>query len=226
MKKNYSQESLDKMNSGHTIYTKSVKVVEFYPYQALKPVKNKKLGKKVTVGMHKDRPIFTLTLEERATCPRTCGHWNDCYGNNMPFAHRISHGEGLAQKLYADLTQIQKKHDKFLVRLHVLGDFYSVDYVKFWEKCLAKFPGLAIWGYTHWHPGTDIGDEINRIRTAQWDRFSVRYSDYIKDVLSANSEEVADKGVICPEQTGKAKSCADCGLCWAMKKQPVIFKTH
>ena len=226
MKKNYSQESLDKMNSGHTIYTKSVKVVEFYPYQALKPVKNKKLGKKVTVGMHKDRPIFTLTLEERATCPRTCGHWNDCYGNNMPFAHRISHGEGLAQKLYADLTQIQKKHDKFLVRLHVLGDFYSVDYVQFWEKCLAKFPGLAIWGYTHWHPGTDIGDEINRIRTAQWDRFSVRYSDYIQDVLSANSEEVADKGVVCPEQTGKAKSCADCGLCWAMKKQPVIFKTH
>lgn len=226
MKKNYSQESLDKMNDGRTIYTKSVKVVEFYPYQALKPVKNKKLGKKVTVGMHKDRPIFTLTLEERATCPRTCGHWDDCYGNNMPFAHRISHGEGLAQKLYADLTQIQKKHDKFLVRLHVLGDFYSVDYVQFWERCLAKFPGLAIWGYTHWHPGTDIGDEINRIRTAQWDRFSVRYSDYIQDVLSANSEEVADKGVICPEQTGKAKSCADCGLCWAMKKQPVIFKTH
>jgi len=226
MKKNYSQESLDKMNDGRTIYTKSVKVVEFYPYQALKPVKNKKLGKKVTVGMHKDRPIFTLTLEERATCPRTCGHWDDCYGNNMPFAHRISHGEGLSQKLYADLTQIQKKHDKFLVRLHVLGDFYSVDYVQFWERCLAKFPGLAIWGYTHWHPGTDIGDEINRIRTAQWDRFSVRYSDYIQDVLSANSEEVADKGVICPEQTGKAKSCADCGLCWAMKKQPVIFKTH
>ena len=226
MKKNYSQESLAKMNDGRTIYTKSVKVVEFYPYQALKPVKNKKLGKKVTVGMHKDRPIFTLTLEERATCPRTCGHWDDCYGNNMPFAHRISHGEGLAQKLYADLTQIQKKHDKFLVRLHVLGDFYSVDYVQFWERCLAKFPGLAIWGYTHWHPGTDIGDEINRIRTAQWDRFSVRYSDYIQDVLSANSEEVADKGVICPEQTGKAKSCADCGLCWAMKKQPVIFKTH
>ena len=98
--------------------------------------------------------------------------------------------------------------------------------MQFWERCLAKFPGLAIWGYTHWHPGTDIGDEINRIRTAQWDRFSVRYSDYIKDVLSANSEEVADKGVICPEQTGKAKSCADCGLCWSMKKQPVIFKTH
>jgi len=176
--------------------------------------------------MHKDRPIFTLTLEERATCPRTCGHWDDCYGNNMPFAHRISHGKGLTHKLYADLTEIQKKHEKFLVRLHVLGDFYSVDYVQFWERCLDKFPGLAIWGYTHWHPGTDIGDEIKRIRTAQWDRFSVRFSDYTRDILSANSEEIADKGVVCPEQTGKAKSCADCGLCWSMKKQSVIFKTH
>ena len=226
MKKNYSQVSLDKISSGHTIYTKTIKVVEFYPFKALKPVINKKLGKKVSKGMHKDRPIFTLTLEERATCPRTCGHWDDCYGNNMPFAHRISHGKGLTHKLYADLTEIQKKHEKFLVRLHVLGDFYSVDYVQFWERCLDKFPGLAIWGYTHWHPGTDIGDEIKRIRTAQWDRFSVRFSDYTRDILSANSEEIAEKGVVCPEQTGKAKSCADCGLCWSMKKQPVIFKTH
>ena len=226
MKKNYSQVSLDKIKNGHTIYTKTIKVVEFYPYKALKPVINKKLGKKVSKGIHKDRPIFTLTLEERATCPRTCGHWDDCYGNNMPFAHRISHGKGLAHKLYTDLTEIQKKHEKFLVRLHVLGDFYSVDYVQFWERCLDKFPGLAIWGYTHWHPDTDIGDEIKRIRTAQWDRFSIRFSDYTKDILSANSEEISDKGVVCPEQTGKAKSCADCGLCWAMKKQSVIFKTH
>ena len=45
MKKNYSQESLDKIKNGRTIYLKSVKVVDFYPHQALKPVKNKKLGK-------------------------------------------------------------------------------------------------------------------------------------------------------------------------------------
>ena len=225
MKKNYSQESLDKINNGRTIYLKSVKVVEFYPYQALKPVKNKKLGKIVTKGKHKGRPIYTLTLEERATCPRTCAHWDDCYGNNMPFAHRLSAGHGLTAKIYSDLIAIQKKHDKFLVRLHVLGDFYSVDYVQFWEKCLKKFNGLAIWGYTHWHPSTDIVDEIDRIRKEQWERFAIRFSDLPEDILSANSKEISDEGVVCPEQTGKAKSCADCGLCWSMNK-PVVFLTH
>ena len=124
MKKNYSQESLDKIKNGRTIYLKSVKVVDFYPHQALKPVKNKKLGKTVTKGKHKGRPIYTLTLEERATCPRSCGHWDDCYGNNMPFAHRLTAGQGLTKKIYADLTAIQKKHKQFLVRLHVLGDSF------------------------------------------------------------------------------------------------------
>ena len=143
----------------------------------------------------------------------------------MPFAHRISHGKGLAHKLYGDLTEIQKKHEKFLVRLHVLGDFYSVDYVQFWERCLDKFSGLAIWGYTHWHPGTDIGDEIDRLRKEHWGSFAVRFSDLPDDNLSANSEEITAKGVACPEQTGKAKSCADCALCWTMDK-PVKFLTH
>ena len=50
MKKNYSQESLDKIKNGRTIYLKPVKVVDFYPHQALKPVKNKKLAKTVTKG--------------------------------------------------------------------------------------------------------------------------------------------------------------------------------
>ena len=225
MKKNYSQESLDKIKNGRTIYLKSVKVVDFYPHQALKPVKNKKLGKTVTKGKHKGRPIYTLTLEERATCPRSCGHWEDCYGNNMPFAHRLTAGQGLTKKIYAALTAKQKKHERFLVRLHVLGDFYSVDYVEFWAMCLKKFPGLAIWGYTHWHPGTDIGDAIGRLRGEEWGRFAVRFSDLPEDSLSANSEEITTKGVACPEQTGKAKSCADCALCWTMDK-PVKFLTH
>ena len=109
--------------------------------------------------------------------------------------------------------------------MHVLGDFYSVDYVEFWAMCLKKFPGLAIWGYTHWHPGTDIGDAIGRLRGEEWGRFAVRFSDLPEDSLSANSEEITTKGVACPEQTGKAKSCADCALCWTMDK-PVKFLTH
>src|SRR5262249_24811065 len=34
----------------------------------------------------------TLTLEERATCPTTCRHWRDCYGNKMHRAQRWQRG--------------------------------------------------------------------------------------------------------------------------------------
>ena len=47
----------------------------------------------------------TLTLVERETCPKDCIHWDDCYGNNMPFAHRFSaEDQNLLQKrIYEDL---------------------------------------------------------------------------------------------------------------------------
>ena len=33
--------------------------------------------------------MFTLTLIERETCTNECEHYYDCFGNNMPFAHRF-----------------------------------------------------------------------------------------------------------------------------------------
>jgi hypothetical protein len=50
---------------------------------------SRKIGKRVTKGRYKGFFIFTLTLEERATCPRTCEVFGACYGNGMPYAQRI-----------------------------------------------------------------------------------------------------------------------------------------
>ena len=77
------------VNESRTIYTKSVK----FPDKLLKQGKNNgKLGDKVTKGIFPHGlKMLSLTLEERKTCVRSCEHWGDCYGNNMPFAHRIDH---------------------------------------------------------------------------------------------------------------------------------------
>ena len=56
----------------------------------IKKSTNIKLGKKVTKGKFNGFPIFTVTLQERATCPTDCIHWSNCYGNNMPFATRYT----------------------------------------------------------------------------------------------------------------------------------------
>jgi hypothetical protein len=83
-------------------------------------------------------PIYTLTLEERATCPTSCGHWRSCYGNSMHFAHRIDHrSPGFATLLAANVKRLGVEHPHgFVVRLHVLGDFYSVAYVDLWAALL------------------------------------------------------------------------------------------
>lgn len=112
----------------------------------LKASSNAKLGKKVTKGAWKGAEILTLTLTERETCPVTCPHWLDCYGNNMHLAKRIS-TVGLMDAIERDLNNLNpNKH--YVIRLHVLGDFYSVEYVEFWNRMLDKFSNIKIFGYT------------------------------------------------------------------------------
>ena len=82
----------------------------------IKKSTNDKLGKKVKKGHYKGYPIYTLTLEERATCPRSCVHWLDCYGNNMRYAYRYEAGAALEAMLETELAELQRKHPKgFLV---------------------------------------------------------------------------------------------------------------
>lgn len=221
-----------------TRYQKSKKPLADYRHDVLKTSSNKKLKQKVTKGDFKGYKIKTLTLEERATCWSGCSHWITCYGNNMPFAHRLEHGPELEKRIAAELGQHFSKSyvTGLLVRLHVLGDFYSVGYVRLWDALLQLYPKLAIWGYTHNHPDCDdpaiaaIGQAIAETQAKHGKRFAVRWSDRPELDYSANSAELdtPEKGrsIICPEQTGGAGGCANCALCWEQPNRNVIFLTH
>jgi hypothetical protein len=113
---------------------------------ALKASSNAKLGKKVLRGAWKGAEILTLTLTERETCPVTCEHWNDCYGNNMHLAKRLS-TVNLMEAIERDLNNLNPAK-QYVVRLHVLGDFYSVEYVEFWNRMLDTYSNIKIFGYT------------------------------------------------------------------------------
>src|SRR5262249_24053099 len=92
---------------------------------------------------------YMLTLEERATCPTTCRHLRSCYGNKMHLAQRMQAGSDLEWRLVREVALLHIDHpDGFAVRLHELGDFYSVEYVELWGRLLERYPGLHIWGYT------------------------------------------------------------------------------
>lgn len=189
----------------------------------LKPgINQRKIGSHVAKGRWSGMPIFTLTLEERATCPRACEHWRDCYGNHMPFSKRYAHGKKLEDKLDSELAALSKAHPEgFVVRLHILGDFYSVHYVMSWGHWLQRFPKLYVFGYTARDKKEDIGIALQTVRKAFPDRWWVRWSHRDKeDWLSTGKS-----GIVCPVQTDKTDCCGTCGLCWTVKK-PIQFLVH
>lgn len=167
-------------------------------------------------------PIYTLTLEERATCPQTCQAWNFCYGNHMHHAPRQQAGEWLENKLCDELTTLNQQYPSgFVVRLHVLGDFYSPEYVMLWAAFMRQFPALHVFGYTARDPQSAIGLLIDAIRQVEGDRWWMRWSHRDKETWLATG----DRGIVCPVQTGKTDCCGTCALCWTMKK-PIRFLIH
>jgi hypothetical protein len=188
----------------------------------------KKLGAKVLKGAWTGMPIYSLTLEERATCPAACSMFRTCYGNNMHFAVRFTPGFALELALHREVEALSRKHRKgFVVRLHILGDFYSVDYVRDWLNLLSRHPELHVFGYSAWQPGTEIGDALNVVRAEHPKRFSVR----ISGSRGANGAIVVDEFstendvIPCPVETGKVASCGACALCWTADKA-IAFKRH
>lgn len=189
---------------------------------------SRKVGKRVMKGPRRGWPIFTLTLEERATCPRSCKVWSTCYGNSMQAAERIVAGEALEAAVWNELLALQFAHPKgFLVRLHVLGDFYSLGYVTLWKRALAAFPALHIFGYTAHLPGTPIGDAIAAISGADWSRFAIRHSGLVAREKASviQGDPGSDLAIACPAQTDATDCCATCGICWHSKRS-VSFARH
>ena len=212
----------------HGLRAKSVSDGMGKTERALKASTNTKLGKRVTKGKLAGFPILTLTLEERATCPRSCAHWADCYGNNMMNATRYKADDSLVEQIERDLTHYQAKYPKgFLVRLHVYG--YTAnqpDAIDSQERA--------------------IGEALLSLRIACGIRFAVRFSGSFTDSFAAISNDdersealLANKqAFLCPTQiskeTGKlakkgeetlTPDCGACGLCWQASK-PVVFLTH
>lgn len=190
-----------------------------------------KIGKHITKGRWKGFEIYTLTLEERATCPQSCKHWRSCYGNNMQMAQRFAHGDLLETKIVYEVAALAKRHPNgFAVRLHVLGDFYSVRYVRLWSILLDECPQLHVFGFTaRWSDTDPVAHELSELSRKRWQRFAIRFSNAPMSERSTISiehpyQKPAD-AIICPQQMGKTTACATCALCWQSKKR-IAFVQH
>jgi hypothetical protein len=209
---------------------------------------DKKLNKKIKdalilKGKWSGMPMVSLTIEERSTCPTSCLHWLDCYGNSMGFAKRYIHGEDLEKQIKKDIRKLARIYKGgFVVRLHILGDFYSLEYVKMWGELLDTYKNLYVFGYTARLKDSPIGDAVYKLQS---DRWWIRISNGDDDEMCAN--EMNDESLaqlknhtafICPHmlykkesthtrtyKPRKAMNCSRCGACWSTRKT-VIFPLH
>ncbi len=194
---------------------------------------NVKIGSHVAKGkLWAGFPIYLLSLEERATCPRVCEHWRDCYGNHMPFARRYKAGVALERAIPGALQQLAKKHPGgFVVRLHILGDFYSAAYVALWADMMLKIPQLHVYGYTRREKASAEGNFIHSLNTTYPNRWRIRWSERPGDMGTVVTADIeargkTDQGIVCPAQTeGDEVCCGNCSLCWSTST-PIVFINH
>ena len=220
------------LTEDRTIYPSTVTEVAGLQNVLVSGANHWKIGRVIEKGAWRGFPVYALTLEERATCPSSCRHWRSCFGNHMHFAKRVRHGAELEERLGHELALLQSRHPRgFAVRLHVLGDFYSPEYVAVWARFLDQFPGLHVFGFTARIDGRNdpIARALVLLAMKRWDRFAIRFSNALIDQCSTvtveHPRQVPADAVLCPQQVGKTNSCATCALCWQSRRR-IAFLQH
>jgi hypothetical protein len=219
------------LTKGRTIFLKSV-VPPAKVSRVMQPAStNRKLGngkKRIVKGRWAGMDMYQLVLEERATCPKSCQQWSSCYGNNMYLAKRVDHRDWdkFKKALEAELAELAEANPGgYVVRLHVLGDFFSLRYVDLWKRALARHCALRVFGYTHRWPGQGdgIGEAIAALNKSDrsWIRFSDRGGKMSANVAPSDGPD----DIRCPHETGQTESCLTCGLCWQTDKA-IKFTSH
>lgn len=231
------------LSEGRSIFPSTVVGSSASPRFLVSGHNNPKIGRAILKGPRIGWPIFHVTLEERATCPRTCEQWATCYGNAMPQARRHRVDADFESLLQSEVATVARQYPGgFLVRLHILGDFYSASYVMLWARLLAFFPQLHVFGYTARRiddPDPESAKTARAIQVltdAMWDRFAIRTSgSRSSHLIPARSRSIVvdeDPGladvIVCPAQVKATESCASCGLCWAdaARDKTIAFLRH
>lgn len=226
------------MVEGRTLFPRSVIDASDAPRLLVPGFNSSKIGGRIIKGPWARLQIYTLTLEERATCPTTCGLLRECFGNSSPFSRRHRDDGTMVERLGVEISALLQQHRRGIaVRLHVLGDFATADYARAWLAWVKHYPKLHVFGFTAWQPGTEIGTLVlsgNKRFSGRWSiRCSVGPTDRIAPMQATTiwRQPEADnvpEGLVCPASTHKTSACGTCALCWspAMKDKRIVFVGH
>ena len=184
------------------------------------------------------------------TCPgvtATC--WSVCYARRM-----YTYSNGLKELFYRntyepDLSGLPE--DAEIVRIHVSGDFDTVDYIESWIDLVRERPEVRFFAYTrswavpelfaavarlHDEPNVQLFASVDEDHTDDQRRMLVQRGwrlawmgdELIPDHGNRRSFEtlVGSRGVICLEATGERENCEECRYCIDGQRGDVVFPIH
>lgn len=151
---------------------------------------------------------------------------------NENLQYYLQDREGLKGRLLETLID---GTDKQAVRLHSSGDFFEVEYVRFWRDIVEETPAVKYWAYTRSWNHNKLLDSLDQLRIieniqlfASWD-FSMPSppAGWRKSIVySADGLADQQPGLICPEQSGLIPNCATCDYCISKGHGDVNFILH
>lgn len=105
-------------------------------------------------------------------------------------------------------------------RLHVIGDFYSVEYVEKWIEIANRLPKVIFFGSTRSWRCEFLSEVLKRFRGLP--NVYIKASIDLTDNLNPFScgwrvWSVEGEGVPCPHDLGLVENCAVCQRCWTVK---------
>lgn len=185
------------------------------------------------------------------TCP---GSTEEC--ERICYAKRIA---GPVREIYnrnagADVPPIPE--DAKVLRIHISGDFDSVEYINNWIARLTERPDVVCWAYTRSWRVDELLPALERLRALPnmqlfasmdeshvdvppkgWRRAWIDGDERAGKVIDITAHNTVGKQMVgttydgtrtyvCPEETKHKKNCLECGYCFEGQKNDVTFLKH
>jgi hypothetical protein len=112
-------------------------------------------------------------------------------------------------------------------RLHVVGDFYNVEYIEKWIDIAKRLPHVVFFGSTRSWRCDFLAEAMKKFR--DMDNVYMKASIDLSDTLNPRTcgwriWSIEGEGTPCPHDEGRVASCLMCTRCWSVRDTDVSFR--
>lgn len=190
--------------------------------------------------------VLKWSLEAGDTCPGASTWCSDhCYGKKGFFySFSVKERHAKNQALLVDLSDFERRVNEQLsharimeVRIHEVGDFWSVPYTMAWIRIVQANPTKRFWGYTRSWTIPDLVPALEELRSLPNMQLFASCDTSMPDPpkgwrIAWIDGDPRATGVTClfqqklPDGSRRKDSCSECGFCQKGRSKNVVFLPH